>query len=84
MITAERVTEVCSQLTAAGDSWPGVARKLPEFERLHPGRPLGPGYVRPWVLLTGPHETYDTPVRLLRHENGRWFLKGTYAREVEA
>lgn len=82
-ITAARVAEVCAALQAAGDGWPGVARALPEFERLHKGRPAGPGMVRPWVLLDGEHERYDAPVRLLRHENGRWFIKGTYMREVE-
>ena len=82
MITAGRVTELCSQLTAAGAGWADVARKLPEFQKLHHGRPSGPGIVRPWVLLEGPHEDHDAPVRLVRHENGRWFAKGTYLREV--
>lgn len=82
MISAGRVDEVCSQLQAAGAGWATVARKLPEFERLSLGVPSGPGLVRPWVLLTGPHEDHDAPVRLLRHENGRWFPKGTYMREI--
>lgn len=82
-ITAARVAEVCSALADAGAGWAEVARQLPEFERLHRGRPAGRGVVRPWVLLAGQHESYDTPVRLVRYENGRWFIKGTYMREVE-
>lgn len=83
MITAVRVAEVCSALRAAGAGWPDVARKLPEFVRLHHGTPSGPGLVRPWVLLEGPHEKHDAPVRLIRYENGTWFLKGTYLHEIE-
>lgn len=83
-ITAARVAEVCSALAAAGAGWADIARRLPEFSKLHLGQPLlGPGYVRPWVLLAGEHETYETPVRLIRHENGTWFIKGTYLHEIE-
>jgi len=84
VITAVRVAEVCSALRAAGAGWPDVARHLPEFVKLHHGKP-GPskGHVRPWVLLDGPHEKHDAPVRLIRHENGTWFDKGTYLHEIE-
>lgn len=83
MITAARVAEVCSALRAAGAGWPDVARKLPEFQKLSRGIPSGPGLHRPWVLLEGPHENHESPVRLVRHENGVWFDKGTYLHEIE-
>jgi hypothetical protein len=80
-----RVTEILAALEAAGDGWPAVARRLPEFARLHRGRPLGPGVVRPWVVLSCPHEGWpiDLPVRLILHETGVWFVKGTTINEIE-
>lgn len=83
MITAERVREICSALRVAGAGWPDIARRLPEFGRLSLGRPVGPGLVRPWVLLNEEHEEHDAPVRLVRHENGVWFPKGAYLVDVE-
>lgn len=84
MITARRVDEVCIALTRAKAGWPGVARQLPEFERLHYGKPLPPGIVRPWVLLAGEHEDFDgIPVRLIRMESGVWLMKGERLADVE-
>lgn len=84
MITAERVDEICRQLTAAKAGWVGVAQQLPEFVRLSYGRPLGPGHCRPWVLLQGPHEEYDgVPVRLVKFETGVWFMKGERIADVQ-
>lgn len=84
MITAERVEEILAELWSAGAMWPAVARRLPEYDKLHHGCPEGSGKVRPWVLLRGEHEGWGPiPVRLIRHELGPWFVKGTYAHEIE-
>lgn len=85
--TPERMTEILTALTVAGAGWPDVARKLPEYQRHSLGIPSGPGVHRPWVLLTDDYPPYwdtQTPVRLVRHETGLWFLKGsTYLRDLE-
>lgn len=84
-ITAKRVDEICTALTRAKAGWLNVARSLPEFDRLHYGRPFGtPGHVRPWVLLRGEHEDFDSiPVRLVRFETGVWFMKGERIADVQ-
>ena len=84
MITAVRVDEICRALTAAKAGWPTVAQALPELVKFSYGKPLGPGVVRPWVLLAGPHEDFDgIPVRLVRFETGVWFMKGERIAEVQ-
>jgi len=77
-----RVAEIIGQLEAAGAGWADVARRLPEYHKHHLGRPSGRGLVRPWVLLDE-IEDYEAPPRLVRYENGRWFLKGTLLRDLE-
>lgn len=76
MITTARVGEIKSALAVAGAGWPTVARRLPEYERHSLGVPSGIGLHRPWVLLNEYIEDWDAPPRLVRHESGRWFLKG--------
>lgn len=83
MITAGRVEEICSALRVAGAGWVDIARRLPEYRKHSLGIPSGIGLHRPWVLLDGEHEEHDAPVRLVRHENGVWFDKGTYLVDVE-
>lgn len=83
MITRARVGEIIGQLEAAGAGWADVARRLPEFQKLNRGVPSGPGLVRPWVFLADEIEDYEAPPRLVRHENGVWFLKGTPYRDIE-
>lgn len=85
MINKARMAEILAALEEAGDGWPAVARRLPEYARLHRGRPAGPGVVRPWVLLSGHHEGWpvDLPVRCIRHETGVWFTKGTTTNDIE-
>ncbi len=84
MITAVRVEEVCSALTAAGAGWTDVARRLPEYRKHSLGLAgPAPGHHRPWVLLNEEHESHESPVRLVRYENGTWFAKGAYLVDVE-
>lgn len=84
MITAVRVDEICTALTRAKAGWPTVARALPELARYSYGQPLGPGHHRPWVLLKGEHEDFDSiPVRLVKFETGVWFMKGERLADVQ-
>lgn len=83
IISAGRFDAIIDELNAAGDDWPRVARRLPEYLRLSQGVPSGPGLVRPWVLLHGEHEYLEMPPRVIRYENGCWFHKGQYKADVE-
>jgi hypothetical protein len=76
VINFSRVDEITRELTEAKAGWPTVARRTPEIARLSYGRPLGPGMHRPWVLLNDYIEGYDAPPRLIKLEDGTWFLKG--------
>lgn len=82
MTSMDRVVEIIGQLQAAGAGWADVARRLPEFRKLSHGRPAGRGLHRPWLLLDE-IDDYDAPPRLVRYENGVWFLKGTLTRDIE-
>ena len=82
MTTSDRVAEIIGQLEAAGAGWADIARKLPEFRRLSLGVPAGPGLHRPWLLLDEVDD-YDAPPRLVRYENGTWFLKGARLIDIE-
>lgn len=82
-VTDQRLAEIAAILTEAGDNWPAVARKLPEYKQHALPVPSGPGVHRAWVLLSEEHEYLEMPMRLLRHENGSWFHKGQYKQDVE-
>lgn len=82
ILPPERVQAICSELTAAGDGWIPVARRLPEYVKHSKGRPSGRGLHRPWVLLDGSLDE-GVPARLLRYETGVWFAKGEYLTDVE-
>lgn len=75
-ITNGRLVELETALDEAGEDWPAVARRFPEFVKLSRGRATPPGLHRPWVLLNGEQEYYRlVPVRLVRFEDG-WKMKG--------
>lgn len=82
-VTDARLRDIARSLTEAGDNWPAVARRLPEYKSHALPVHDGPGVHRAWVLLSEEHEDLEMPMRLLRHENGSWFHKGQYKREVE-
>lgn len=82
MTSEERLTEIIGQLQAAGAGWADIARRLPEFRKLSHGRPAGRGVHRPWILLDE-IDDYEAPPRLVRYENGVWFLKGTRTADIE-
>jgi len=76
VIKMARVDEIRSTLAVAGAGWATIARALPEYKKHSLGVAAGIGVHRPWVLLDDWIENWDAPPRLVRHESGRWFLKG--------
>lgn len=78
MITDDRLAELLGALNAAGDDWHGLAKGLPERTKVREGHWQGLAWVRPAVFLAAEHPHFpQTPVVLLRDEDGVWWHKGT-------